>query len=266
MVQRPVITLTTDFGEADHFVGAMKGVILNINPDAEFVDLSHQVNSYDILDGAFTVAQAYRYFPSGTTHLVVVDPGVGSSRRPIVAATSTQKFVAPDNGVLSLVYDREESLEVRHITADHYFLKPVSNTFHGRDIFAPIAGWLSKGLEVAILGDAITDYVRLVTPKPVRSPGGLVTGTVLRVDRFGNLITNFQPQHLPELFGENPPPFTITVNQQTMTRLADSYSMGSPSEVFGILGSSGYLEISTPQGSAAKVLGADRGTEVTVRF
>ncbi len=259
---RPVITLTTDFGLADHFVGVMKGVILNINSEVDLVDLSHQVASHDILDAAFVVAQSYHHFPPGTIHLVVVDPGVGSSRRPILAATTHHKFVAPDNGVLSLIYDREECCEVRHLTTDRYFLKPVSNTFHGRDIFSPVAGWLSKGVEVDKFGELVTDYIRLTAPRPVRSPHGTVTGAVLRVDNFGNLITNLTPQDLPELFSENPPPFAIIINQRTITRLSTSYSAGKPSELLAIVGSSGYLEICTYQGSAARVLNASRGSEV----
>lgn len=262
MTPRPVITLTTDFGLADHFVGVMKGVILSINPEVDFVDLSHEVAAHDILDAAFLIAQGYRYFPPGTIHLVVVDPGVGSNRRPILATTARHKFVAPDNGVLSLIYDREESCEVRHVTADRYFLKPVSNTFHGRDIFSPVAGWLSKGVDVDKFGERISDYVRLAVPRPRRSPEGTVTGDILKVDKFGNLITNLAAQDIPELFSEKPPSFAIIINQQAITRLSTSYSAGKPSELFAILGSSGYLELCTNQGSAATVLNARRGDEV----
>jgi S-adenosyl-L-methionine hydrolase (adenosine-forming) len=262
LARRRVITLTTDFGLADHFVGVMKGVILNINRGVEFVDLSHQVAAHDILDGAFLIAQSYRYFPPGTIHLVVVDPGVGSNRRPILAGAARHKFVAPDNGVLSFIYDCEPSCEVRHLTADRYFLKPVSNTFHGRDIFSPVAGWLSKGVEADKFGELITDYVRLAVPRPRRSPEGTLTGAILKVDNFGNLITNLRPQDVPELVSESPPAFTITVNQQTVTRLNTSYAAGGPSELFAILGSSGYLEISTNRGSAARVLNASPGSEV----
>jgi S-adenosyl-L-methionine hydrolase (adenosine-forming) len=262
LTRRPVITLTTDFGLTDHFVGVMKGVILNINPEADLIDLSHEVAAHDIFEGAFLIAQSYRYFPRDTIHLVVVDPGVGSNRRPILATTDHYKFVAPDNGVLSFLYDREESCEVRHLSNDEYFLKPVSHTFHGRDIFAPVTGWLSKGVEVDSFGQRITDYVRLAMRGPLRSPEGTVTGAVLRVDTFGNLITNLTPQDVPELFTESPPYFAIVINHQRITRLFTSYSEGDPSELFAILGSSGYVEISTNQGSAATVLRASRGDEV----
>ncbi len=264
MPRKQVVTLITDFGDADHFVGVMKGIILGINPDVEIVDVCHQVNSYDIFDAAFTLAQSYRFFPSDTIHLVVVDPGVGTTRRPLLARTIEQKFVAPDNGVLSLVYEREESIEVRHITSDHYFLNPLSHTFHARDVFAPVVGWLSRGLEVDKFGEPITDYVKFPSPKPKQVSDRLVTGKVLRVDKFGNVITNLMPDDLPQLFSESPPPFKIIINQQEITKLNLSYSLGKPSEIFAIVGSSGYLEICTTRGSAAKALNASRGAEVGV--
>lgn len=262
MAQPTIVTLTTDFGLTDHFVGVMKGVILGINLAAQFIDLSHQVLSHDVFDGALTLGLAYRYFPAGSVHLVVVDPGVGSSRRPIIARAGQHTFVAPDNGVLSLVYEREENVEVRHVTADHYFLKPVSNTFHGRDIFAPIAGWLSRGIEVGKLGETITDYVRFVPPKPRRLEDGQVRGAVIKVDKFGNLITNIGAADLPELFASTPPAFEINLNQHTVARMYPSYSMGKSSELFAIIGSSGFVEICQNRASAAKSLGATRGTEL----
>jgi S-adenosylmethionine hydrolase len=161
-----VLTLTSDFGLTDHYVGVMKGVILGINPQLQLVDISHGVQSHDVLDGALTLSQAYHYFPAGTVHLVVVDPGVGSARRPILAVSGKYSFIAPDNGVLSLVYEREERVTVYHVDASHYYLQPVSNTFQGRDIFAPIAAWISKGVEASKIGPEITDYVRFTVPKP----------------------------------------------------------------------------------------------------
>ncbi len=264
MPRKPIITLTTDFGLNDHYVGVMKGVILGINPEVEIVDLNHQVNSYDIFDAAYTLAQSYRYFPTNTVHLVVVDPGVGSARRPILARTIDYKFVSPDNGVLSLIFEREESIEVRHITSDHYFLNPVSSTFHGRDIFAPVVGWLSKWVEPDKFGEVIEDYAKFTSPKPKKANDQLITGVVLKVDKFGNIITNLTPEDVPQLFSENPPPFKIILNQQEITRLNLAYSMGKPSEIFAIVGSSGYLEICTNRGSAAKTLNANRGAEVGV--
>ncbi len=266
MPRRQVITLITDFGTADHFVGTMKGVILNINPEALIVDINHEIGSYDIFDAAYTLAQSYRFFPSDTIHLVVVDPGVGTARRPLLARTMDYKFVGPDNGVLSLIYEREENVEVRHVTADHYFLNPVSNTFHGRDVFAPIVGWLSKGLEVDKFGEPISDYAKFTSPKPKKTGGNLLKGVALKVDKFGNIITNITPHDIPQLFAENPPPFRIIINQQEITRLNLAYSMGKPGELFAIVGSSGFIEICTNRGSAAKALNANRGVEIGVVF
>jgi S-adenosyl-L-methionine hydrolase (adenosine-forming) len=264
-VARPaLVTLTTDFGLDDHFVGTMKGVMLNINPSLTFVDICHRIQSYDLLDGALTVALSYAYFPPETVHLVIVDPGVGSARRPIVAASQNYKFVAPDNGVLSLIYQRESNLEVRHATAERHFLHPVSNTFHGRDIFAPLAGWLSSGTEMDQLGRIITDYITLSVPKPERVSEGQVRAAVLKVDKFGNLITNVTPEDVPELFSSSSLPFRITVQEHKITRMYSSYSMGKASELFVILGSSGFLEICRNLGSAADALQATRGTEVKI--
>src|SRR5271166_2655058 len=149
MSESRIVSFTTDFGLNDPFAGIMHGVVLNIHPAAPIVDISHAVASYDVFDGAWTIAQAYRFFPPRTVHVVIVDPGVGSERRPIIVETGNYVFVAPDNGVLSLVETREEKFVVRHVTAERYFLQPVSRTFHGRDVFAPIAGWLSKGVAPA---------------------------------------------------------------------------------------------------------------------
>jgi S-adenosylmethionine hydrolase len=264
LARHPLITLITDFDTTDYFVGTMKGVILNINPDVQIVDICHKVASYDIFDAAFTLAQSYRFFPPDTIHLVVVDPGVGTVRRPLLVRTMAYKFVAPDNGVLSLIYEREERAEVRHITADHYFLNPVSNTFQGRDVFAPVVGWLSKGVEVDKFGDPITEYTKFASPKPKRVGDSLIKGVALRIDKFGNIITNLTPEDVPQLFAENPPPFKIMINEQEITRLNLAYSMGKPSEVFAIVGSSGYIEICTNRGSAAKILNVNRGVEVGV--
>jgi hypothetical protein len=262
--RHPVITLITDFDTTDHFVGTMKGVILNINPKAEIVDICHQVASYDIFDAAFILAQSYRFFPYETIHLVVVDPGVGTARRPLLVSTREHMFVAPDNGVLSLIYEREENAEVRHITADHYFLNPVSSTFQGRDVFAPVAAWLSRGVGVDRFGDPITEYTKFASPKPKHVGDSLIKGVALRIDKFGNIITNLTPEDVPQLFAENPPPFKIMINEQEVTRLNLAYSMGKPSEVFAIVGSSGYIEICTNRGSAAKILNANRGMEIGV--
>ena len=264
MAAKQIISITTDFGEDDHYVGVMKGVMLNINPEAVIVDIDHQVNSYDIFDGAYSLAQSYHYFPPGAVHLVVVDPGVGSERRPILVQTKNYRFVAPDNGVLSLVYEREESVEVRHVTADHYFLNPVSHTFHGRDIFAPVAAWLSRGLEAEAFGSVITDYAKFSSPRPKWVNDTLLKGVAIKVDKFGNLITNIRPGDVPQLFGGNPPPFRININGHQITRISESFAAVEPSELFAIAGSSGFLEICTNRGSAARALNVNRGVEVEI--
>jgi S-adenosyl-L-methionine hydrolase (adenosine-forming) len=266
LAHRPIVTLTTDFGLNDHFVGTIKGVILNVTPDAEIVDICHAVQAFDVLDGAISIAQAYSYFPTGTTHLVVVDPGVGSARRPILASTEKFHFVAPDNGVLSLIYAREERMRVRNITAEHYFVQPVSNTFHARDVFAPVSAWLAKGVDPSKMGDEITDYVRFNPPKPKPVDQKTLRGVVLKVDRFGNLITNFTPQDVPSLFQSTAPGFKITVGKCEATEIHTNYAEGMPGQVFGILGSMGYLEIAANRGAAAQLAGSGKGSEVTIVF
>ena len=265
LARTAIITLTTDFGLNDHFVGAMKGVILEIAPDATIIDISHAVQPFDILDGALTLSQVYSYYPSGTVHMVIVDPGVGTARRPIILTGDRHIFVAPDNGVLSLVYDREERISVRHVTTEHYFLQPRSNTFHARDIFSPIAAYLAKGIDTDRFGEEITDYVRFGAPRPKPVDERTLRGVVLKVDRFGNLITNITPQDAPQLFEATPRAFKIVVGSKSpITHICTSYAEGAPGEVFGIIGSMGFLEIATNRGSAFQLLGAGKGSEVNV--
>jgi S-adenosylmethionine hydrolase len=264
MATNRLITFTTDFGLADHYVGAMKGVIHSINPDARIVDICNSVQSFDVLDGALAIEQAYNYFPSETVHMVIVDPGVGSARRPLVAVTGRHTFLAPDNGVLSFVFAREERLSVRHITADHYFLQPVSQTFHGRDIFSSIAGHLSKGVAPDNLGDEITDFQRFAIPRPKQVAPGQIKGAIIKVDKFGNLITNVRLEDAPALAGAGPATFQMTIGNQQITKLAASYSEGAPNELLCIMGSMGYLEIATNRGSAARLCNANRGAEIAL--
>jgi len=262
--QERIITFTTDFGLTEHYVGTMKGVILNINPAAHIVDISNSVQSYDVLDGALAISQSYKYFPSATIHLVIVDPGVGTSRRPLLVRTERHYFLAPDNGVLSFVFEQEqERLEVRHITADHYFLQPMSQTFHGRDLFAAVAGWLSKGIEGSAFGEQINDFVRFAAPKPKVMAPGTIKGVVLKVDKFGNMITNIRPQDLPELFQPDAH-FRIIIGKAEITKMKTAYAQGTPGETFAIVGSMGYLEIATNRGMAARMVGADKGSDVGV--
>jgi S-adenosylmethionine hydrolase len=258
----PVITLLTDFGLADHFAGTMKGVILRLCPAAQIVDISHEISAYEVSEASFVLAQAYRYFPPRTVHIVVIDPGVGTSRRPIVAEAAGQYFVAPDNGVLSMIYAREKH-KVRVVTADKYFLKPLSQTFHGRDVFAPVGAHLAKGLAPAKLGKPIHDYLRLHFETPTRTARRGWTGMILKVDSFGNLITNFTAADFPDLHER---PFELTVGLQQVTRMARNYADCRPGELIVIVGSSGYFEVSASQGSAAKALGCGAGAPVELRI
>jgi S-adenosylmethionine hydrolase len=260
---RPIITLTTDFGTNDHFVGAVKGVILDIVPEAAIVDISHAVQAFDVLDGAIAISQAYSYFPSGTIHMVVVDPGVGTARRPIIASSDGYHFVAPDNGVLSMVYAKEERIHVRHIASDHYFRQPVSNTFHARDIFAPVVAYLAKLVDAQKFGDEITDYVKFAAPRPKATGENRLRAVVLKVDRFGNLITNLTPEDAPAVFSGQSP-FKIVVGSKEITDMRTAYAEGAPGEVFGILGSMGYLEIVANRAAAAQLTGAGKGSEVSI--
>jgi S-adenosylmethionine hydrolase len=242
----------------------MKGVILNINPEVTVVDITHSVLAHDILDGALTIGQAHKYFPPRTIHLVVVDPGVGTARRPILVAGDQHYFVAPDNGVLSAVYDQSESIHAWHVTAEHYFLNPVSATFHGRDIFAPTAAWLSKTWQTGSFGEEITDFVRFAIPKP-KVNGNAIKCVVLRVDHFGNLVTNLKPDDAAALFVPDAK-FTIRVGNGIVQKLVPTFSDGAPGEAVAMIGSGGYLEISINKGNASKTLGAGRGSEVTIEI
>ena len=266
MAEKRLITLTTDFGTSDHFVGAMKGVILKQNPNAQIVDISNSVHSFDILDGAMTIAQAYKYFPVDTIHVVVVDPGVGTTRRPILVVGEKHIFLAPDNGVLSLVFEQQERLSVRHITSEHYYLSPISQTFHGRDIFAACAGWLSKGVEPIKFGEEVTDFVRFAAPKPKPMSANALKGVIIKVDKFGNLITNFTAKEVPQFFDGQAQEFKIVVGSKEVTTHRTAYAQGMHNEVFAIVGSMGFLELATNRGSAAALTGANRGSEVAIQI
>jgi hypothetical protein len=259
-VPDPVITLTTDFGTSDHLVAAMKGVILGINPSARIVDIQHHVVPFDVLDGALTIGAVYPYFPARTTHIVIVDPGVGTARRPLLVSADNQYFVAPDNGVLSMVYDRDPNAVVRHVTASHNFLEPVSPTFHGRDVFAPVAAYLSKAWATESFGDEITEFTRFALPKP-KAAGDALKAVVLRVDAFGNLMTNLRAEDLPEdtvATGK----IKLQIGGKSVERFVATFGEGNNGEAVALVGSSGYVEIAVNKGSAAKALGAGRGAEV----
>jgi len=255
-MRAPLLTLTTDFGLSDHYVGVMKGVILEICPQARIVDITHDVTPFEIPEAAYLIAQSYRYFPKKTVHVVIVDPGVGSLRRPILMEAAGQYFIAPDNGVLAMIYAREKH-KIRVITNTRYFHSPVSRTFHGRDIFAPVAAHVAAGILPARMGKLIADYLRPSFEKPTQSGKRTWDGRILKIDRFGNIVTNFHVDDFPALDRRG---FSINVGGRAIDVLVCSYSEAAPGELFAIVGSSGYLEISVNQGSAAKMLGCQTGS------
>lgn len=270
------ITLTTDFGDRDPYVGIMKGVILGINPLAHLVDLCHQVTPQGVAEAAFMVGISHGYFPQGTIHLVVVDPGVGSERRSIILATPSAFFVAPDNGVLSYVIhealaengprtwgqgqptavELEAPLRAVAITNPRYWLSPVSATFHGRDIFAPVAAHLSLGTPLDAFGEEVASVLCLPPPHPQPQPDGSLSGHVLHVDGFGNLITDIREKHLPD------GPFHLQVAGRSIQGLSPYYA--AEERLMAVVGSSGYVEVAVRQGSAARLLGVGRGEAVRV--
>jgi len=257
-----IITLLTDFGHADPFVGIMKGVILGINPRVQIVDLCHGVSPQDVLEAAFLLKCSYRYFPKGTIHLVVVDPGVGGMRKGLVAEGRHGYYVAPDNGVLSYLFASGEIRRVVEITAEAYLLHPVSQTFHGRDVFAPVAGHLSRRSGIDRFGQATRRPVRLRLPVSTKKSARVLVGSILHVDRFGNLITNISGREISALHPERG--ITVSIKGWTMHGLEQSYDRLKPGETGTILGSAGYLEIFANQRSAARLLKAGRGVAVRV--
>ena len=254
----PVITLLTDFGTADYFVGAVEGAILSVNPNVVIVDITHEIPAHDIEAGAFMLLAAYKTFPRGTIHVAVVDPGVGSSRRPIIVAANEQCFVGPDNGLFTYIYDRELSHQVIHVTADKYFRPDPSSTFHGRDIFAPVAAALSNGVKPRKFGPKISDAVRLpVSLEPEVLKNGNVRARIIHIDRFGNCVTNITR----ELVKTNA---SLLVNRKTIRQFRNFYGEDSTNTPFAIWGSAGFLEISVNGGSAANLLKVRRDDKVVL--
>lgn len=273
-----IITLTTDFGPSDAYVAAMKGVILTINPEANIIDITHSIEPQNILQGAFILNTAYRYFPKQTIHMAIVDPGVGSERQAIILKTSSALFVAPDNGILSYLinelshtgisstqytYNLEKvnlksGLEAAVITDPRFWRHPVSPTFHGRDIFAPVAAGLSLGISLYEFGEKITSLHIFPTPKPSFDPQGNLTGHILHIDHFGNLITDIKSSDLPGK-GEN---VTIEIAGHRIQGVSSYYVQDEG--LMAILGSSGYIEISLRDGSACDFLSMEVGDEIKV--
>jgi S-adenosylmethionine hydrolase len=257
----PIITLTTDFGTRDPWVGIMKGVILGICPDARLVDLTHDVAPQDVLEGAMALESVTRFFPPGTVHLAVVDPGVGSSRHPLAARAGGHLFVGPDNGLFTFALERagRDKVVVR-LEAPEYRLTPMSRTFHGRDLFAPAAAYLAGGLALDRLGPPVADPVMLAVPR-ARRDGTMIEGEVIAADRFGNLVTSVTEEDMQILGG----PTAVEMGSRNLGPPRDSYVDGRTAEPAAIIGSTGRLEIFVRDGSASAMLGASRGTTVRVR-
>jgi S-adenosylmethionine hydrolase len=258
-----LITLLTDFGTSDYFVGAMKGVILSINPETRIVDITHEIPPQDIRAGAFTLSALYQTFPAATIHVAVVDPGVGSARRPILVSGGNQLFVGPDNGLFSFIYQHETGVRVFHLTNQKYFRQPVSATFHGRDVFAPVAATLSKGIQPEQLGIEISDYMRLPDLKPKRKDAQTIEASIIHIDRFGNCITNLTRAHITEEMIERG--IRLKAGGREITSFQRFFAEGcKESELFAIWGSAGYLELAAFRASAARLLNAQPGQLITV--
>jgi len=253
-----IIALLTDFGTRDYFVGAMKGVILSINKDAKIIDLTHDIEPQNIKSAGFTLAAGYQNFPPKTIFVTVVDPGVGSARRAILVETTDYFFVAPDNGLLSFIFENETDFRVFELTNSGFFRPTVSRTFHGRDVFAPVGAWLSTGIEPDQFGKEVIDFISFEGVKPkVISPTEL-EAEIIHTDHFGNLVTNLKRSDLPEKF-------LLTVNQFVIEKHHNYYAEAERDEVFTIFGSAGYLEIVVFQNSASNLLKAATGNKITVK-
>jgi len=255
----PIITLTTDLGLTDAYVAEMKGVILGINPEAKLVDICHTIKPQNVAQAAFVLSRAYPFFPEGAIHVVVVDPGVGTRRRAIILRTKSASFVAPDNGVLSYVIGQSSAWEAVAITQPRFWRPTVSPTFHGRDIFAPVAARLSLGLPLTDFGEVITSVTMLPLPQPYQAVDGSIVGHVIHIDSFGNLITDVSSDNLPK--GKRG--LTIEVGGQLISGLSHTYAEGKG--LLALIGSDGYLEIAVKDGNASAVLSAKVGDEVRIR-
>lgn len=254
-----VITLTTDFGTKDPFVGEMKGVILSISSHAFIVDITHEITPQDIHEAAFIIGSSYRYFPPGSIHVAVVDPGVGSARRPLLIAAGGHFFIGPDNGIFSSAVSSSEIVRAVHITEEKYMLAKDSPTFQGRDVFASAAAWFSGGVIMEQFGPFITDYVTISLPAPLRTEGR-VEGEVIYIDRFGNAITNIKKSDLKEFGGH----FYVEVKDMTLSP-APYYAQSAEKALGCLVNSSGHVEVFAGMGSAAELFGIKKGQPVTVR-
>lgn len=261
--RKSTITLITDFGLQDGYVGVMKGVMVDINPSVNIIDISNSISAQDIFQAACVLNHSYKFFPKGTIHVVVVDPGVGSERKILCLKTEGYLFLAPDNGVLSFVIANEESTSIREVTNDKLFLPILSNTFHGRDIFAPVAAHLSKGVNYKELGERVDKINEIILPKPILSPNGKLTAEIIYVDSFGNLVTNVNKEVIDRMkIGTER--VSIAMGRRRINGICSSYTDVGDNEALAIFGSSGYLEISVNRGSAGDVLKLKKGDKLVL--
>jgi len=259
-MRKKIITLLTDFGTKDGYVGAVKGVIKRINPQAEIVDITHDIDLYDILSASFTLNNLYKYFPKGTIHLAVVDPGVGSLRQPILIKTKDFFFVGPDNGIFSFIYQREDITDIIILSNKKYFLAEPSSTFHARDIFAPVAAYLSLGIKIEEFGLPAKECMKFIIPEP-KSKGRSLAGEIIHIDRFGNLITNISADFL-----ENRKDAEIIMGKRKIKGTSQSYFEIKERKLGALIGSSNFLELAVNQGSAQKLLKANVGDRIRIDF
>jgi len=263
-----IISLTTDFGLEDAFVGIMKGIILRINPEVRIVDLCHEIPAGQILEASFVAGSAYKYFPERTIHVVVVDPGVGSERRPIMVKTDRYFFIAPDNGALSSIYQDYPGAQVFHLTQRQYFRSEISRTFHGRDIFAPVAAWLSTGLAPQVFGPEIYDYLKLEIPQPRQLEPNVFEFQILHIDHFGNLITTIRESFFRQALSHaSSQRFRLEIASRSINHLYSHFaSLPEPDQVGALFGSTGNLEIFTYRERADQSLGVHQGDKGRLIF
>ncbi|GAB4540044.1 MAG: SAM-dependent chlorinase/fluorinase [Thermodesulfovibrionia bacterium] len=263
-MQKRIITLTTDFGLKDPFVGIMKGVIIGINPDAYIIDITHNITRHNIFEASQTLLMSYRYFPRDTVHVVIVDPGVGSERRPILVIMDNCYFVGPDNGVFSPIYEEASgSLTVIHLTSTHYFMPVRGSTFHGRDIFAPVAAWLSRGIDTSRLGEEITDYVKLPSIKATIE-GKTIKGNIITIDIFGNAITNITRDDVEKLAENTPVERLMVVFKGKAMNMVDYYAKAKETTLSCLFNSFGNLELFVFKGSASEMFDINIGDSVVL--
>ncbi|MCI0659804.1 MAG: SAM-dependent chlorinase/fluorinase [Acidobacteria bacterium] len=261
-----MITLLTDFGTVDYFVPAVKGVILKINPLALIVDITHEIPAHDICSAAFTLGACYHNFPLGAIHVAIVDPGVGSERAAIVVEAGGYFFVGPDNGIFSFVYARESTARVFQITLQDFIGRPISATFHGRDLFAPVAGYLSRGVALEDLGREVDQYTKFELSEPQEMlESGVIEGRIIHIDRFGNCITNFTDRELSfDRLAQNPS--VMTIGGWRIDQFCTHFEQAiRKDELIAYPGSAGYWEIALSRGRAAELIGAKVGTKVILK-